>query len=95
MPPYSPESNGVAERKYQTLTDLVNAMLDNAGLFKSWWGEALLTASLVLNRVPNRNEDQTPYEIWIGRETIAFLLAHMGMLGESQCPNQQERQVGT
>ena len=27
-PPYSPQSNGVAERKNRTLTDLVNAMLD-------------------------------------------------------------------
>jgi len=38
MPPYSPESNGIAERKNRTLTDLVNAMLDTAGLSKTWWG---------------------------------------------------------
>jgi transposase InsO family protein len=37
-PPYSPESNGVAERKNCTLTDLVNAMLDTAGLSKAWGG---------------------------------------------------------
>ena len=36
-PPYSPESNGVAERKNRILTDLVNAMLDTAGLSKAWW----------------------------------------------------------
>ena len=34
-PPYSPESNGVAERKNRTLTDLVNAMLDTADLSKA------------------------------------------------------------
>ena len=28
-PPYSPQSNGVAERKNRTLTDLVNAMLES------------------------------------------------------------------
>ena len=27
-PPYSPQSNGIAERKNRTLTDLVNVMLD-------------------------------------------------------------------
>jgi transposase InsO family protein len=32
MPPYSPQSNGAAERKNHTLTDLVNFMLDTAGL---------------------------------------------------------------
>jgi transposase InsO family protein len=33
-PPYSPQSNRVAERKNRTLTDLVNAMLDTTGLYK-------------------------------------------------------------
>jgi len=37
-PPYLLDSNGVAERKNRTLTDLVNAMLDTAGLSKAWWG---------------------------------------------------------
>ena len=37
-PPYSVESNGIAERKNRTLIDLVNAMLDTAGLSKAWWG---------------------------------------------------------
>ena len=27
-------------------------------------------------------------------KTIAFLLAYMGMLGESQCPNQQKSKSG-
>jgi transposase InsO family protein len=33
-PPYSPHSNGVAERKNRSLTYLVNAMLGTAGLSK-------------------------------------------------------------
>jgi transposase InsO family protein len=38
MPPYSPQSNGVAKRKNRTPSDLVNSMLDAAGLSKAWWG---------------------------------------------------------
>jgi transposase InsO family protein len=38
-PSYSPQSNGVTERKNHTLTDLVNSMLDTAGLSKTWWGD--------------------------------------------------------
>jgi transposase InsO family protein len=38
MPPYLPQSNGVAERKNCTLTDLVNSMMDIARLSKAWWG---------------------------------------------------------
>jgi transposase InsO family protein len=36
-PPYSPQSNGVAKRKSRTISDLVNAILDTAGLSKAWW----------------------------------------------------------
>jgi transposase InsO family protein len=93
--PYSPESNGVVERKNHTLSDLVNAMLDIASLSKAWWGKALLTASHVLNRIPNRNKETTPYEYWVGRKPSlsylrmwgclakTFILAHVGMFGES------------
>jgi transposase InsO family protein len=35
-PPYSPQSNGIAERKNRTLTDLVNTMLESVGLSKEW-----------------------------------------------------------
>jgi hypothetical protein len=37
-PPYSSQSNGAAERKNRTLTDLVNSMLKIAGLSNAWWG---------------------------------------------------------
>ena len=55
-PSYSPQSNGIAERKNRTLTDLVNDMLETAGLSKEWWGEAILTVCHVLNRVPTKNK---------------------------------------
>jgi transposase InsO family protein len=38
-PPYSPQSNGVAERKNWTLLDLVNALLQSAGMPNMWWGK--------------------------------------------------------
>ena len=62
-PPYSPQSNRVAERKNRTLTDLVNAMLDTAGLSKTWWGETILTSCHVLNRVSTKDKEITPYEL--------------------------------
>jgi transposase InsO family protein len=36
-PPYSPQSNRVAERKNRILIDLVNFMLDTVGLSKAYW----------------------------------------------------------
>jgi hypothetical protein len=63
-PPFSPQSNGIAERKNCTLKDLVNAMLSTAGLSKAWWGEAILIAFHVLNKVPTKNKEITPFEEW-------------------------------
>ncbi|MDR5650747.1 hypothetical protein QKW61_014320, partial [Staphylococcus nepalensis] len=42
--PYTPQQNGVAERKNRTLTEMVNAMLSNSRLGTGLWGEAILTA---------------------------------------------------
>ena len=93
-PPYSLESNGIAERKNRTLTDLVNAMLDTGGLSKAWWGEALLTVSHVLNRVPNRNKEQSPYEIWMGRKSSLSYLRTWGCLAKVNIPINKKRKLG-
>jgi transposase InsO family protein len=61
-PPYSTQSNGIAERKNRTLTELVNAILGTAGISKEWWGETILTACHVLNRVRTKNKEITPFE---------------------------------
>nr|AAN64998.1 Putative gag-pol polyprotein [Oryza sativa Japonica Group]ABF95728.1 retrotransposon protein, putative, Ty1-copia subclass [Oryza sativa Japonica Group] len=93
-PLYSPESNGIAERKNRTLTDLVNAMLDTAGLPKAWWEEALLTSNHVLNRVPNKNKDKTPYEIWTGRKPSLSYLRTWGCLAKVNVPITKKRKLG-
>jgi transposase InsO family protein len=61
-PPYSPQSNGIVERKNRTLAELVNTMSNTAGLSKEWWGNAILTACHVLNRVITKNKEITPFE---------------------------------
>ena len=40
--PYSPESNGVAERKNRTLKEMMNAMLQESGLPQNMWGKRCL-----------------------------------------------------
>ncbi|GJW68701.1 zinc finger, CCHC-type containing protein [Tanacetum coccineum] len=42
--PYTPQQNGVAERKNKVLQDMINDMLVSANLPTNLWGEALLTA---------------------------------------------------
>ena len=93
-PPYSPQSNGVAERKNRTLTDLVNAMLDTSGLSKAWWGEAILTACHVLNRVPTKNKEITPFEEWEKKRLKLSYLRTWGCLAKVNAPISKKRKLG-
>nr|GEY56310.1 zinc finger, CCHC-type [Tanacetum cinerariifolium] len=62
--PYTPRQNGVAERKNRALKEMVNFMLSYSGLSEGFWGEAMLTTCYLLNRVPNKRNKTTPYELW-------------------------------
>ena len=62
--PYTPQQNGVAERKNRSLVDMINAMLMNAKLPLNLWGEALLTACHVYNKIPLKRLGGSPYELW-------------------------------
>jgi len=60
--PYTPQHNGLPERKNMTLVDMVNAMLLNAKLPNNLWGEALLTVCHIHNRVIFKKSNISPYE---------------------------------
>ncbi|GJR59785.1 putative RNA-directed DNA polymerase [Tanacetum coccineum] len=66
-PPYTPQHNGVSERRNQTLLDMVRSMMNLTTLPKSFWGYALESAARILNMVPTKKVERTPYEIWHGK----------------------------
>ncbi|CAH9089803.1 unnamed protein product [Cuscuta europaea] len=51
--PYTPQQNGLAERMNRTLLDKVRSMLATSGLPKKFWGEAVNTATYLINRSPS------------------------------------------
>ncbi|GMP39809.1 hypothetical protein CsSME_00010500 [Camellia sinensis var. sinensis] len=68
--PYIPQQNGVAERKNRTLTEIVNVMLSYSSLSSSFWGEALFIVCHILNRIPLKGRNVTPYELWKNKNLI-------------------------
>ena len=66
---YTPQQNGVVERKNRTLITLASAMLDDYGISQRFWAEVINTACHASNRVYlHRFLKKTPYELLIGRK---------------------------
>ncbi|GJY60109.1 retrotransposon protein, putative, ty1-copia subclass [Tanacetum coccineum] len=63
-PPYTPQHNGVSERRNHTLLDMVRSMMNLTTLSLSFWDFALESAIRILNMVPTKKVDKTPYELW-------------------------------
>ncbi|GKB41234.1 retrotransposon protein, putative, ty1-copia subclass [Tanacetum coccineum] len=57
------QTNGVSERRNRTLLDMVRSMMSQTTLPKSFWDYALETAARILNMVPTKKVEKTPYEI--------------------------------
>ena len=93
-PPYAPQSNGIVERKNHTLLDMVNVMLVSSGLPSNMWGEALYSACHILNRVPYKNFEKTPYELWRKREPNLKYLKVWGCLAKVNIPINKKRKIG-
>ncbi|MCH80759.1 copia-type polyprotein, partial [Trifolium medium] len=67
--PYTPQHNGLAERRNIIILDMARCMVKHRNLPKSFWGEVVNTAVYVLNRCPTRKlKDKDPEEVWCGKK---------------------------
>nr|GEY00633.1 RNA-directed DNA polymerase, eukaryota, reverse transcriptase zinc-binding domain protein [Tanacetum cinerariifolium] len=66
-PPYTSQHNGVSERRNRTLLNMVLSMMSLATFLLSFWDYALECAARILNMVPTKKVDKTPYELWNGK----------------------------
>ncbi len=49
---YSPQQNGVAERKYRHIAEIARAMLNQKNLPNYFWAETVATTVYIMNRTP-------------------------------------------
>jgi hypothetical protein len=63
--PYTPQHNGVVERRNLTLEELARCMLQHAQLGNEFWAEAVYYANIIANIAPTKAlDDITPFEAW-------------------------------
>lgn len=61
--PYSPQQNGVVERRNRTIVAMGRSLLKERSMPSYMWGEAIRHAVYLLNRLPTRAlSGATPYE---------------------------------
>ena len=62
---YTPQQNGVAERKNRHLVETARTLLLHHSIPQRFWGDALLTACYLINRMPSSVlNDQTPHSLF-------------------------------
>jgi len=76
--PYSPQQNGVVERRNQMVVGMARSMLKAKRMPAAFWGEAVF----ILNRTPTKSlEGTTPFEAWHGRKPDVSFLRTFGCVG--------------
>ncbi|GJS51205.1 retrovirus-related pol polyprotein from transposon TNT 1-94 [Tanacetum coccineum] len=94
--PYTPQHNGVSERRNRTFLDMVRSMMNLTTLPLSFWDYALESAARILNMFPTKKVDKTPYELWFGKVSNLSYLKVRGCeaLVKRDTPNKlQQRSV--
>lgn len=77
--PYTPQQNGVVERKNKIVMEMTRAVLKSMRVPSRFWAEAVRHSVYLLNRLPTKAMGyRTPYEAWNGRRPH---LGHLKIFG--------------
>ncbi|KAI5352997.1 hypothetical protein L3X38_005889 [Prunus dulcis] len=91
---YSPQQNGVAERKNRTIVEMAKCMMIEKGMPLELWAETVNTAVYVLNRSPTKALDKkTPFEAYSGRKPGLKHLKVFGSVCYAHVPNPQRQKL--
>ena len=87
---YTPEQNGVLERKNRTIMEKLRAMIMEKGLPKTLWAKAVRTTVYLLNRSPTKAiQDKTPVEAWSRRKPLVKHLRVFGCICYTHIPQEE------
>lgn len=69
-------------------------MLIHPGLPQNMWGEAILLSNYLLSRIPRKNQDKTPSELWNGRKPPYKHLRVWGCLAKVAILTPKKTKIG-
>jgi hypothetical protein len=76
---YTPQQNGVSERKNRHLFEMTRTILFQNNISKIFWSEVILTSVYLINRLPSAILNfKSPFEVLHGRKTS---LDHLKVFG--------------
>ncbi|GJW76447.1 ribonuclease H-like domain, reverse transcriptase, RNA-dependent DNA polymerase [Tanacetum coccineum] len=88
--PYSPQQNGVVERRNRTIMSTTRCMMKATNMPQNFWVEAVRHAIYILNSVPTKAlEDITPYEAIKLRKPNLENLRVFGCIAYAKVPSQR------
>lgn len=91
---YTPQQNGVAERKNRTIMNAVRSMLSERQVPKIFWSEATRWNVYVQNRSPTAAlEDITPEEAWSGKKPVVKHFRVFGCVAHVHIPDQKRSKL--
>jgi transposase InsO family protein len=91
---YTPQQNGVSERKNRTLLNMVRSMIAARGVPKKFWPEAVKWATYVMNRCPTfAVKDMTPEEAWSGSKPSVHHFRVFGCLAHVHVPDVHRKKL--
>lgn len=91
---FTPQQNGVAERKNRTIMEMVRCILNDKEVPKKFWAEAARWAVHVLNRSPTTViEGKTPEEMWSGIKPTVDYFRVFGCIAHTLVPDQRRTKL--
>ncbi|KAG8499326.1 hypothetical protein CXB51_005873 [Gossypium anomalum] len=91
---YTPQQNGVCERKNRTILDMARCLLFEAKMLNNFWAEAVNTSVYLLNKLPtNAVRGKTPFEAWFGQKPIVSHLKVFGCLCYALVPAEKRTKL--
>ncbi|CAM8991569.1 unnamed protein product [Rhodiola kirilowii] len=91
---FTPQQNGVAERKNRTIMNMVRSILNEKNMPKSYWPEATKWVAHVLNRSPTSvTKNKTPEEMWSEVKPNVNYFRVFGCLAHAHIPDEKRKKL--